>query len=150
MKYHKSMKQTMMRNPTFLILPYSGTKGEKSIRSMKKTLKSKLPANVTEPAYQAMRLKGKFNIKTKTVKEQQHDIMYYIECPEENCNENYVGETGCRLFERVIGHNGWDKNSSIFKHFVEREHRPPNIKSLASWEVIIITNFAEKQLSHYL
>ena len=51
MKYHKSMKQTMMRNPTFLILPYSGTKGEKLIRSMKKTLKSKLPANVTKPAY---------------------------------------------------------------------------------------------------
>ena len=70
--------------------------------------------------------------------------MYYVECPEKNCIENYVGETGCSLFERVIGHNGWDKNSSIFKHFVEREHRPPNIKSLTSWEVIIITNFAEK------
>ena len=49
-----------------------------------------------------MRLKDKFNIKTKTVKEDQHDITYYVECPEKNCYENYVGETGRRLPERVM------------------------------------------------
>ena len=68
--------------------------------------------------YSAVRLKDKFNIKTKTLKE--HNT-YYVECPEENCNKNYVGQTVCRLSERVIGHNGRDKNSHIFKHCVERE-----------------------------
>ena len=62
-----------------------------------------------------------------------------------NCNENYVGETVLRLSEGVIDHNGRDKNSHIFKHSVEREHRPLAFKSLVSWEVIIVrTNFAEK------
>ena len=87
---------------------------------MKKALKSKLPDSiVTESAYSAVRLKDKFNVKTKTLKE--HNT-YCVECPEENCNENYVGNyTGCRLLERVIGHNGRDKNSHIFKRCVERE-----------------------------
>ena len=58
-----------------LLLLYSGPKGEKLIRSMKKGLKSQLPDDiVTKSAYSAMRLKDKFNIKTKTVKEHQHDI----------------------------------------------------------------------------
>ena len=29
----------------------------------------------------------KFYIKSKKVKEHQHDITYYVECPEENCYE---------------------------------------------------------------
>ena len=71
-----------------LLLPCSSLKGQKLIRSMKKALKSKLPDNiVTKSAYSTVRLKDKFNIKTKTVKEHQHDITYYVECPEENCNE---------------------------------------------------------------
>ena len=59
-----------------------------------------------------MRLKDTFNIKTNTAKEDQHDTTYYVECPEKNCNENNVGETGHRL----IDHNSCDKNSHIFKH----------------------------------
>ena len=108
-----------------MLLPYSGSKGEKPIRSMKKALKSKLPENiVTKSAYSAMRLKDKFNIKTKTTKKHQHDIKYYVECPEENCNENYVGETGRRLSERLIDHNGRDKNS-------HREHWSPSLQDFS-------------------
>ena len=56
-----------------LLLAYSGSEGEKLIRSMKKALKSKLPNNiVTKSAYLAMRLRDKFNMKTKTVKEYQN------------------------------------------------------------------------------
>ena len=76
---------------------------------MKKAFKSKLPDNiVSKSAYSAVRLKNKFNIKTKTVKEHQHDITYYVECTEEHCSENYTGETGRRLSEKVIDHNGRD------------------------------------------
>ena len=89
-----------------MLFPYSGTKSEKLIRSMKKAIWSKLPDNiVNKSAYSAMRLKDKFNVKTKTVKEHQHDITYYAECLEKNCNENYVEEKGRRLSERVIYHN---------------------------------------------
>ena len=41
-------------------------------------------------------------------------MTYYVECPEENCNENYVVVTSCRLSERVIDHGNWDKNYPIF------------------------------------
>ena len=43
-----------------------------------------------------------------------------------NYNENYVGETGGRLSERIISHNGRLKKSHIFKHSVEREYKPPS------------------------
>ena len=112
MKYRKLNEENNGDKSHLLLLPYSGPKDEKPIRSMKKALKSKLTDNfVTKSAYSAMRLKDKFNIKTKTVKENQHDITFYVECTEENCNENYEGETGRRLSERVIDHNGRDKNS---------------------------------------
>ena len=41
------------------------------------------------------------------------------------------GETGRRMSERVIDHNGRDKNSHIFKHSVEREHRPPSLQEFS-------------------
>ena len=112
-----------------LLLLYLGPKGEKL---MKKAIKSKLPDNIViKSAYSAMRLKYKFNIKTKTVKEHQHDITYYVECPEKNCDDNSVGETGRRLSERVIDHNGQDKTSHIFKHSVGSEHRPPSLQEFS-------------------
>ena len=46
----------------------------------------------------------------------------FVECLEEN--ESYVVETGRRLSERCIDHNGWDKASQIFKHSVERKQPP--------------------------
>ena len=117
------------KNSHLLLLPYSAPKGEKLIRSMKEAVKTKLPDNIlSKAAYLAIRLKDKFNIKTKTVMEHQHDITYYVECPEENYNENYVGETGRRLSERVINHNGWDKNFHIVKHLVKRKHRLPRLQ----------------------
>ena len=60
-----------------LLLPYPGPKAEKLFRPMKKAIKSKLPDNiVVKSAYSAMRLKYKFNIKTKTVKE--HNVQKKI------------------------------------------------------------------------
>ena len=134
-----------------MLLPYSGSKGEKLIRSVKKALKSKLPEKiVTKSAYSAMRLKDKLNIKTKTVKKQQYDITYYVECPEEICNENYVGKTGRRLSERVIDHNGRDKNSQISKRSVGREKRSPSLQEFSILGSNYRKNKFRVKLSHYL
>ena len=43
----------------------------------------------------------------------------HVECPDENWNENYVRETVRRLLERVIDHNGHDKNCHIFKYCLD-------------------------------
>ena len=60
--------------------------------------------------------------------EHQYDISYYAKCPEENC---HLAETGRRLSERVIDHNGLDKNSHIFKYSGERKHGPPNLQEFS-------------------
>ena len=36
----------------------------------------------------------------------QHDIVYYVKCPESQCSEDYTGETARGLSGRVLDHNG--------------------------------------------
>ena len=31
----------------------------------------------------------------------EHDIVYYVKCPEKSCPDGYVGESGRRLLEQV-------------------------------------------------
>ena len=83
--HHKTSHQVLQMNEVnndekshLLLLHYSGPKGEKLITSMKKTL-NKLPNNtVFKSAHSAMRLRYKSNIKTKTEKEDQHDIHFTL------------------------------------------------------------------------
>ena len=55
-------------------------------------------------------------------------ILYItINCPEEQCNENYIGETGRGISERIIDHAGRDSKSYICKHYIEIGHRSSDI-----------------------
>ena len=71
-----------------------------------------LPENVkTRVRYSRTRLSNKFTkIKNKTVKEPQHDIVYYVKCPG-------------RLSERVLDHNGRDAKSHLVKHAIKKCHK---------------------------
>lgn len=81
-------------------MSYAGPKVEKLIGTMKKVLKSKLLENIiTKSAYSVIRLSDKFNIKNRTKKVHIHNVTYYVEWPEENGNEKYLGETGHRLLD---------------------------------------------------
>ena len=40
-----------------------------------------------------------------------------------NCNDDYVGETGRCISERIIDHNGRDVNSHLLKHHMEEEYQ---------------------------
>ena len=44
-------------------------------------------------------------------------------CLANNCNDDYVGETGRCISERIIDHNGRDVNSHLLKHHMEKEHQ---------------------------
>ena len=48
--------------------------------------------------------------------------MYHARCPSELCDENYIGESGRRIAERVEDHNGRDHKSDILKHSLETGH----------------------------
>ena len=107
-----------------LLLPYNGQKGEHLVRYLRKDMHRTLPENVqARICYTGTKRGTKFNnIKHLVRKSHQHDIVYYAAYPEPACVEDYTGETGRRLNERVIDHNGRDKKSHLYKHSQERNY----------------------------
>ena len=107
-----------------LLLPYTGQKGEHLIKSLRKNMHHTLPENVqTRTCYTGTKLGTKFNnTKDPVKKSHQHNIVYYVTCPEPGCVEDYTDETARRVNERVIDHNGRDKMSHLYKHSQESNH----------------------------
>ena len=111
------------RKNHFLLLPYKGEKGEHLIKSMKRRISKLLPPEIkTQVAYTGKKLSTCFNIKDQSKFEHQHDVVYHADCPNEKCRENHIGESGCRISERVKDHNGRDLKSHILRHSVESGH----------------------------
>lgn len=48
--------------------------------------------------------------------------MYYGECPNINCKNDYVGETGRRSIKRIIDYNKRDKKLFLLKHSRDKNH----------------------------
>ena len=82
-----------------------------------------LPNNVkTRTTYADGKLGTKFQIKDQTKNQHEHDLIYYGKCPEPNCNEDYLGETGGRIMERTADHCGKDKQSRLPKYALISSH----------------------------
>ena len=90
-----------------LLLPYQGEKSLHLTKSLKINLKSLFPSTVkANVGFTGKKLSTCFQIKDQTKLEHKDDIIYLATCPEDNCSENYIGESGRRISERIIGHNG--------------------------------------------
>ena len=74
-------------------------------------------------SYTVEKLSTCFNVKDKTAFNHEHDIAYYVKCPEESCLPDYVGESGRRVLEQVKNHNCRDTSTHIFKHCVAADDR---------------------------
>ena len=112
-----------------LLLPYQGKKGLHLTKSLKRNLKSLLTSTVkANIGFTGKKLSTCFQIKEQTKFEHKYDIIYFATCPEDNCSENYIEESGRRISEKIIDNNGRDKKSQIFKHSSEkcRQHFPTN------------------------
>ena len=112
-----------------LILPYQGKQGENVIKS----LKNKINRYTTQDQklkiiFTGTKLSSNFNIKDKTKIEHEHNLVYKVQCPAENCRETYVGETARRFIERIKDHQGRDHNSHFVKHSIEKSHEIADIK----------------------
>ena len=78
-------------------------------RSLKRNLKSLLPSTVkAKIGFTGKKLSTSFQIKDQTKFEHKHDIIYLGTCPQDNCSENYIGESGRQISERIIDHKGRD------------------------------------------
>ena len=107
----------------FLLLPYKGEKGAHLFKSMKRRISKLLPTEFkTQVTYTGKKLSTSFNVKDQSNFDHQHDVVYYVYCPNETCRENYIGESGPRISERVKDHNGRDLKSHILRHSVESGH----------------------------
>ena len=106
-----------------LVLLYAGNKGEKILKSINKFSTRVLPRNVkTCTTCSGTKLSSKLQLKDQTKKDHQNDVVCYAKCLEEQCTEDYTGETGRRLKERVKDHSGKDSKSHLFKHAMEANH----------------------------
>ena len=86
-------------------------------------MKSLLPTGcVTKIAYVGNKLSTGFRVKDVTEFKHNHDIIYRGRCSEIGRNNHYLGETGRRISERVLGHTVRDPNSHVFKRSVESVH----------------------------
>ena len=63
--------------------------------------------------------------------------MYHVKCPHQLCDENYIGESGRLIVERVKDHNGRDHKQHILKQALKTGHE--HVKS--SDFLIISKNF---------
>ena len=85
-----------------LLLPYQGQKGDFTLKSMRRRLKT-LPNNFnTQVAFKGK----KFKIKDTVNFEHKHNLVYYGKCQANNCNDDYVGKRGRNISERIMDHNG--------------------------------------------
>ena len=53
----------------------------------------------------------------------KHGVIYFGKCPEQNCIDNYLGESARRISEWIIDHGSRDQKSHLFRHAVVNEHR---------------------------
>ena len=77
-----------------LMLPYQGDKGSQLSKSMKRYASKLLPAQTKlEITFTCKKPNSCFSKKDKTNFEHQHNLLYYANCIEPSCRDNYVGET---------------------------------------------------------
>ena len=65
----------------------------------------------------------------------KHDLIYYGECPEPTCKDNYIGEAKRRISERIKDHSGRDHKSHLLKHYIEKD-----LENVTSVDFRILSN----------
>ena len=75
-----------------LVLSYKGERGQKITISINKAVKKIFPQNhVKRNICKSKKIGSYFDIKNSTKIEHQHDLTYFTQCLEVNCNETYLG-----------------------------------------------------------
>ena len=105
-------KESDNKNIHRLLLPYQGDKSCNIVKSMSQCVTKLLPNNTKiEVEFKSTKLSSCFNLKDEIDFEHNHDFIYHAKCPEPTCIDDYVGESACRITERIKDHNGRDHKS---------------------------------------
>ena len=132
----QGMENTEIHHP-FISLPYKGHAGEKIMKKLKDGINSILPDNVIPRfTFKGRKLGTYFHIKDKIDQKHRSNLVYgyYPPLEDENIICQYVGETSVRHESRIEGHQGTDKNSSIYKNaqIIGRDVANSDFRILAS------------------
>ena len=118
--FQGNLQQQMNKNAISL-LPYQEQNGDFALKSMRKISKTLVPNNFNKQiTFKGQKLNSCFKIKDTVNFEHKYDLVYHGKCPADNCNNDYVGETGRRISERIIYHNARDVNSHLLKQHLEK------------------------------
>ena len=91
---------------------------------MEKRFRNLPPQYIVPTAvFTGSKLSSKFQVKNRTIFSHNHDIIYHVNCPENDCPYNYIGETVIRISERVLDSTGKDINSHLYKYSIETGHQ---------------------------
>ena len=71
-------------------------------RQLNKHLKNDIKVIIL---YQGTKLSSTFQVKDQTKFEHRNGVVYCCSCPENDCDDFYIGETNRRISERIIDHN---------------------------------------------
>ena len=114
-----------------LMLLFAGAKGNTMLKSMNRCIKHIAHNNVnTRITYTGHKLNTRFQMKDKTAQIHKHDLVYYVKCPDQSCNQDYLGETGRIIIERTADHSGKDKHSHLFKHACNEKHKHVDLDNI--------------------
>ena len=73
---------------------------------MNRCIKRIVPNDInTRITYTGHKLNTRFQIKDKTAQIHKEDLVYYVKCPDQSCNQDYLGETARRIIERTADHS---------------------------------------------
>ena len=118
---------------------------------MKRYVNKLLPEHTKlEITFTGKKLNSCFSIKDKTKFEHQQDLVYYEKCTEPSCRDNYVGETGRRIIERIKDHSGRDHASHMVKHNIETSHTDVNTANLKINDMNFSNNKRKRKIAESL
>ena len=141
--------QISKNQSSFITLPYKGQQGEKVLNSFKTTLHRSLPNNIeTKVVHTRTKLGSNFQLQDKTKFDHKHDLVYYVKCPE--YQEEYIGEIGRSLHERICDHSRKESKSNMLKHFMENDHKQVSFEDLHILRNGCITSKFKRKISKAL
>ena len=133
------------------MLPYQGDKDSNLLKSMKRYVSKLLQEHTKlEITFTGKKLNSCFSLKDKTSFEHQHDLVYYVNCTEPSCRDNYVEETGRCIIERIKDHSDRGGASYMVKHNIETSHTDVNTAHFKIIDINFSNNKRKRKIAEYL
>ena len=134
-----------------VMLLFAAAKGNTMLKSMNRCINALYPTMLTRRSHTTdHKLNTRFQIKDKTAQSHKHVLFYQVKCPDQSCNQDYLGETSRRIIERVADHSGKGKHSHLFKHTCNENHKHVDLDNIEAIDSGYHNNRLKRKISETL